>query len=151
MVSRAQPLAAEASPSSLPAQPLAAAASPLAARNVDRAVDRVVLGTLEFPAWYPSPYPPALLGQERPPALLGERAGRMLARLWLCEGCFAYTREPGQARAHRATCALRPAAGKIPGQRVYQHPSGGWSVWEVDGEAERVSHDAEAADADARR
>ena len=65
-------------------------------RNGDKPADlnvhNVVLGDVQFKTWYPSYYPEELVDRE-------------VGRLYVCQWCFRYSRDPVQYLAHRV-CVL---------------------------------------------
>ncbi|KAF2835598.1 hypothetical protein M501DRAFT_961629 [Patellaria atrata CBS 101060] len=91
-------------------------------------VQEVVLGDLLIKPWYPSFYPEELVG-----------AGT--ERLWVCKWCFRYSVDAGSFVGHVAACRRRVGSGETgrecaPGSLIYER--GGYGIWEVDGEEEKL-------------
>ena len=81
-----------------------------------KAIPRIQLGRYEVDCWYSSPYPD---GYEQP-------------KLYLCEHCLKYYREPGSL----ARCCTEPASQHPPGEVVYC--DGTTRVYEVDGGSQKL-------------
>ena len=134
---------------------------------LSRNIDQVVLGELCFPTWYYSPYPdsiiaasPATNGKDVEMGnghsstatnggniFSGSKAGITCPTLYICPLCFLYTPSSSSYSTHLALHLHRHrAAGygndqpiePVPDSafKVYEH--GGYSVWEVDGEKEKL-------------
>ncbi|KAF7502569.1 hypothetical protein GJ744_005487 [Endocarpon pusillum] len=145
-----------------PAPAATSTASPLSPRRpsislLSRNIDTVILGNVEFETWYYSPYPDSIiLSSENPPTNLrnGELNGRTLSPsadsaasttcrvLHVCPYCFRYTPHKLAYVVHlRHHEQLRKQDFDLPpvpasAMPVYSH--GGYSVWEVDGETEKL-------------
>ncbi|KAK4131073.1 acyl-CoA N-acyltransferase [Trichocladium antarcticum] len=117
--------------------------------QTDRNIDKVVLGSICFRAWYPSYYGKDLLGDiaggkdgksngTAPPhhyetkddAGGAKSHGRrdrdghhppMLDRLYVCPCCFKYSKELVTWWEHVRACERR---GFLPGEKIYIHPKG---------------------------
>lgn len=83
-------------------------------------VRSVVLGDLLFKTWFQSYYPEDLVAKDT-------------ERLYVCRWCFRYSCDVNAYAKHTRLCANRTTP---PGSKVYEH--GGYSVWEVDGEEEKL-------------
>ncbi|PLB53088.1 acyl-CoA N-acyltransferase [Aspergillus steynii IBT 23096] len=99
-----------------PKNPLSHAKSPAVTRNVKH----VVLGDLLFQTWYQSIYPEDLVSKDTD-------------RLYVCRWCFRYSCDADAYANHTRACLHRTTP---PGSKVYDH--GGYSVWEVDGEYNKL-------------
>jgi hypothetical protein len=163
-------------------------------QRADRNIDKVVLGDLCFRTWYPSYYGKELLGDLGGSSSGNSGAGKgaraedagkaqsrrdrehhhqpVLERLYVCPGCFKYSKELVAWWGHVRLCERKR---EVPGRKVYAHPQGRrkvlipqgggpkgmgpkrkrgdsgvryveqtiqdegeWSIWEIDGENERV-------------
>ena len=109
---------------------------PIAVRNVKN----VVLGDTLFKTWYPSFYPKELVGRE-------------VDRLYVCQWCFKYSKEPMPFLAHvvclypapdwllpilthtKKLCQVREEPS--PGRLIYSKDQ--CSIYEVDGEEHKAS------------
>ncbi|KAI1370536.1 acyl-CoA N-acyltransferase [Hypoxylon crocopeplum] len=106
----------------------------------DRNVDKVVLGSIWFRAWYPSYYGKEVLGDasgnnnagakdETAGGKMGKigggkRAGLpppLLEQLYVCPWCFKYSREMAPWWKHVGCCER---TFEMPGTKVYTHPKG---------------------------
>jgi hypothetical protein len=103
--------------------------------TAERNIDNVVLGDVMFRAWYPSYHVKEIVGKE---VVDGKK--EMLERLYVCNHCFKYSKELMSFWGHLRACerAFGGNEGTVPGRRIYCHPDGAWSVWEVDGEVDTV-------------
>ncbi|EFQ97532.1 histone acetyltransferase MYST2 [Nannizzia gypsea CBS 118893] len=88
--------------------------------HVNQNVKQVVLGNLQFKAWFDSRYPEELV-----------RPGD--GTLYVCRWCFRYTCDRQAYLGHTPTCGSKDAP---LGTQIYDH--GGYSVWEVDGEDQKL-------------
>ncbi|KAI0179880.1 acyl-CoA N-acyltransferase [Hypoxylon sp. FL1284] len=109
----------------------------------DRNIDKVVLGSICFKAWYPSYYGKDVLGDASGNG--GDKDGRdgggkigrigggkraglpppMLDRLYVCPCCFKYSKELVTWWEHVRCCE---ALFDVPGRMVYTHPKGSKTV-----------------------
>jgi histone acetyltransferase MYST1 len=80
-------------------------------------IQRVELGRYEIETWYFSPYPEDY---------------SQLDKLYICEFCLKYMREPSTMVRHRAKCTLRHP----PGDEILRQ--GDLSVFEVDGKRNKI-------------
>ena len=85
-------------------------------------IKHVVLGDLLFQTWFQSFYPQDLVARE-------------IERLYICRWCFRYTGDVSAYVKHMRVCGKREKASP-PGAKVYEHA--GYSVWEVDGEEDKL-------------
>ncbi|EEQ30592.1 SAS complex subunit [Microsporum canis] len=88
--------------------------------HVNQNVKQVVLGNLQFKAWFDSRYPEELV-----------RPGD--GTLYVCRWCFRYTCDKQAYLSHTTTCANKDTP---LGTKIYDHD--GYSVWEVDGEDHKL-------------
>jgi MYST family zinc finger domain len=105
--------------------------------TAERNIDNVVFGDMMFSAWYPSYHVKEIVGKE---VVDGKK--EMLERLYVCNHCFKYSKELMNWVGHVRVCERRFGGrlGVVPGQKIYTHGKGTWSVWEVDGEVDTVSN-----------
>jgi MOZ/SAS family/MYST family zinc finger domain len=142
-----------------------AASSPLSPRRpsislLARNIDSVVLGNVQFDTWYYSPYPDSIIlssgspttalrnGQlnggavSAPSPSATSTASTTCSTLHVCPYCFRYTPHASAYVAHlRYHQQLQKQNHDLPpvpesGTLVYSH--GGYSVWEIDGEVEKL-------------
>ncbi|KAI6780735.1 Males-absent on the first protein-like protein [Emericellopsis cladophorae] len=136
-------------------------------QRADRNIEKVVLGDLVFDTWYPSYYGKELLGDVsavpedwRTSHVKRDRDQHpVLDRLYVCPSCFKYSKELVAWWGHVRVCEKRQS---VPGQKIYVHPrrkhkvkaarvrksevqpdetvheEGEWSIWEVDGDQDRL-------------
>ncbi|RDL33863.1 uncharacterized protein BP5553_08231 [Venustampulla echinocandica] len=104
-------------------------------KNLSRNIDNVTFGDVSFKAWYPSWYPKEIIGEKGLDPLRAVGDGRKAAEsivvkdLYICNRCFAYTKEVLEWVRHCRCCTK-----EVPGRKIYTHGHEGvWSVWEVDG------------------
>jgi hypothetical protein len=102
-------------------------------RPLERNIDNVIFGDVTFKAWYPSWYPKEIIGEK---GLNGDNKGILVSDLYVCKRCFAYSKVAIDWVRHTRCCKK-----EVPGERIYTHgPQGTWSIWEVDGDVDTVSH-----------
>ncbi|KAG9234220.1 acyl-CoA N-acyltransferase [Amylocarpus encephaloides] len=98
----------------------------------DRNIDNVTFGSLDaitFPAWYRCTYPKQIFGEK-----MDGRKGIVVNDLYVCNKCFAYSKDAPTWARHCRCCDSG-----VPGEKIYEHPKNkSWSVWEVDGEQEKL-------------
>ncbi|KAF7718661.1 Uncharacterized protein PECH_008818 [Penicillium ucsense] len=83
-------------------------------------IQNIVLGDLLFKPWYQSIYPEDLVPKDA-------------EYLYVCRWCFRYSCDRVAFATHTHACACRT---NPPGIKVYEH--GGYAVWEVDGENNKL-------------
>lgn len=88
--------------------------------NMDRKIKQVVLGNTLFQTWFDSRYPDELVP-------------KFIETLYVCRWCFRYTNDKNAHVAHTQLCKHKHTP---IGTQVYNY--GGYSVWEVDGEWEKL-------------
>jgi hypothetical protein len=109
-------------------------------KDLERNIDNVIFGDATFKAWYPSWYPKEIIGEKALSCTVeGKGPGITVKDLYVCRKCFGYSKVLVDWVRHCRCCER-----EVPGQKVYSHGSegegGGWSIWEVDGGVETVSH-----------
>jgi len=98
----------------------------------ERNINQVVLGDTLFTTWYPSWYPNETLPEKE------KGKGIVVETLYVCKWCFAYGKCVEDWVQHCKVCA-RASEGP-PGRKIYSHGEKGiLSIWEVDGDSEKVS------------
>lgn len=104
-------------------------------KTAHRSIDKVSLGELIFPTWYSSNYLKEFVHPD-----LDKKFPKtpVVETLYCCNHCFAYTTDLEQLAWHSTQqCRLRF---NVPGEKIYEHGTAGlWSVWQVNGETDRVS------------
>ncbi|PGH18653.1 hypothetical protein AJ80_04400 [Polytolypa hystricis UAMH7299] len=85
-----------------------------------RNIDKVILGNLLFQTWFHSLYPEDLVGKG-------------IDRLYVCQWCFRYTCDEVAYTGHTPVCDCKHTP---PGLKIYEY--GGYSVWEIDGEDNKL-------------
>ena len=126
---------------------------------LNRNIRQVVLGNIQFDAWYYSPYPDAII--HRPSTANGSttssepRNGQgvhhgpvkveesVCSLLYVCPCCFRYTALQHQFTQHLAHhCHLRAQCLEsnhpIPKSALEVYDWEGYAVWEIDGEREKL-------------
>lgn len=99
-----------------------------------RNIDKVTFGPLEIPAWYSSDYQNSCVGGANVEKSLPKKP--VVDNLYVCQNCFAYTTNIEEHAGHSFFCP-----NEVPGEKVYDHAGAGvWSVWQVDGETDKVSY-----------
>lgn len=88
--------------------------------NTVRKIQQVVLGNILFQTWFDSRYPDELVA-------------KYIETLYVCRWCFRYTEDRDAHVAHAQLCEHKHTP---IGTQVYNH--GGYSVWEVDGEQQKL-------------
>lgn len=88
--------------------------------DVHRNIKRAVLGDLCFPTWFDSWYPEELVAKDT-------------EELCVCRWCFRYSWDRNTYAHHAAFCGYKSSP---PGTQIYGH--GGYSVWELDGEDDKL-------------
>lgn len=104
----------------MPASGRASSHHPPKTNNTDRNVKQVVLGDILFQTWFDSQYPEELV-----------KRGTEI--LFVCGSCFRYTCDKAALTCHATQCEHKP---RPPGTQIYK--DGGYSVWEVDGEDQKL-------------
>jgi len=98
----------------------------------ERNINQVVLGDTLFTTWYPSWYPNETLPEKE------KGKGIVVETLYVCKWCFAYGKCVEDWVQHCKVCER--ASDGPPGRKIYSHGEKGiLSVWEVDGDAEKVA------------
>lgn len=141
------------------------ASSPLSPRMpsislLSRNIDTVVLGNVQFDTWYYSPYPDSIILSSDPPGSSlrnGHGNGAAVSApspsatstasttcpvLHVCPSCFRYTPHPSAYLAHllQHQQALKQGIdpGPVPQSATPVYNYGGYAVWEIDGETEKL-------------
>jgi len=97
----------------------------------ERNINQVVLGDTLFKTWYPSWYPNETLPEKE------KGKGIVVETLYVCKWCFAYGKCVEDWVQHCKVCAR--ASDGPPGSKIYSHGEKGiLSIWEVDGDSEKV-------------
>lgn len=103
-------------------------------KALERNIDNVVFGDIQFKSWYPSWYPTEIIGEKALSANV-KPVGITVPTLFVCKKCFGYSKVVQDWLTHSRLCKQ-----EVPGQLIYTHDNSSWSVWEVDGDVDTASY-----------
>jgi MOZ/SAS family/MYST family zinc finger domain len=145
--------------------PSTTASSPLSHRRpsislLSRNIDSVILGDVQFDTWYYSPYPDSIILSSEPSTnslrngkvnggavsapspSAASTASTTCPILHVCPSCFRYTPHVSayvaHLRHHQQLQKQDPKLPPVPESATPVYSYGGYSVWEVDGETEKL-------------